>query len=56
MTITILGSGAFGTALAITLATNDDIILVARDAKTAAQIDADRETNVGYLATSCRPM
>ncbi|MGB1266328.1 MAG: NAD(P)H-dependent glycerol-3-phosphate dehydrogenase [Nereida ignava] len=43
MTITILGSGAFGTALAITLATNDDIILVARDAKTAAQIDADRE-------------
>lgn len=43
MTITILGSGAFGTALAIALATNDDIVLVARDAKTAAQIDADRE-------------
>ena len=43
MTITILGSGAFGTALAITLATNDDIILVARDAKTAVQINADRE-------------
>jgi glycerol-3-phosphate dehydrogenase (NAD(P)+) len=43
MTITVLGSGAFGTALAIALATNDNIVLVARNAAAAAQIDADRE-------------
>ncbi len=47
--IAIAGAGAFGTALAITLARqNDDVILWARDAKKATQLQTER-ANTRYL-------
>lgn len=49
MTVTILGSGSWGTALALILARNGhDTILVGRDQELADQINAARE-NMKYL-------
>lgn len=43
MTVAVLGAGAFGTALAITLAANGPVRLWARDAEAAAGMQASRE-------------
>ncbi|HEY0276183.1 MAG TPA: NAD(P)H-dependent glycerol-3-phosphate dehydrogenase [Paenirhodobacter sp.] len=45
MTITILGAGAFGTALAITLAQNGPVTLWARDAEQAAEMARTRRND-----------
>ncbi|MFW8593785.1 NAD(P)H-dependent glycerol-3-phosphate dehydrogenase [Cribrihabitans neustonicus] len=42
MSVAVLGSGAFGTALAISLAGNGPVTLWARDARQAAEIQASR--------------
>ena len=41
--IAVAGSGAFGTALAISLAQNTDVLLWARNPETAAQMQESRE-------------
>ena len=41
--ITICGAGAFGTALAVSLAKNGPVILWARDADHAAEMRATRQ-------------
>lgn len=43
MSIAVLGAGAFGTALAISLAGRGPVALVARDTETALQMQAHRE-------------
>ncbi len=43
MSVTVLGSGAFGTALAISLAGNGPVTLWSRDAEQAAQMQHGRE-------------
>lgn len=43
MNIAVLGAGAFGTALAISLAGRGPVTLVARDTETALQMQAQRE-------------
>ncbi|MBT3142278.1 glycerol-3-phosphate dehydrogenase [Phaeobacter gallaeciensis] len=43
MTVAVLGSGAFGTALAISLAGNGPVTLWARSAEQAARMETDRE-------------
>ena len=48
MNVTILGAGAWGTALAIAAAARHDVRLWARDAAQARAIDAARE-NTRYL-------
>ena len=48
MNITVLGAGAWGTALAIAFAPNHRVTLLARDAKQAAAMDGARE-NTRYL-------
>jgi glycerol-3-phosphate dehydrogenase (NAD(P)+) len=46
--ITVLGAGAWGTAVAIALAARHDVLLWGRNALAMQQIEADRE-NRGYL-------
>lgn len=43
MSIAILGAGAFGTALAISLASRGPVSLIARDADTAVKMQTERE-------------
>jgi glycerol-3-phosphate dehydrogenase (NAD(P)+) len=52
MTISILGSGAFGTSLAITLAQNSSVVLWARNPEHAAEMAADRENRRRLPGTS----
>ncbi|MCF6444651.1 NAD(P)H-dependent glycerol-3-phosphate dehydrogenase [Nereida sp. MMG025] len=46
MTINILGAGAFGTALAISYAQHEDVVLWARSQEAADQINLDRENKL----------
>lgn len=48
MSVSVLGSGAFGTALAVSLAGNGQVTLWARNAQHAAKMQADR-TNAARL-------
>jgi len=54
MNISILGAGAWGTALAITLAQRHDVLLWGRNADTMAEIARARE-NVAYLPGHALP-
>lgn len=54
MTVTVLGAGAFGTALAISLAANGPVTLWARDAEAAAGMQASR-TNTRRLPGALLP-
>lgn len=54
MSIAILGAGAFGTALAISLASRGPVSLIARDADTAVKMQAARE-NVRRLPGAAFP-
>ena len=44
MTIAILGAGAFGTALAVSLSQNENVILWGRDASAIESLKQRRET------------
>ena len=48
MKITVLGAGAWGTALAITLAARHDVLLWGRNAAAMARMASERE-NAEYL-------
>ena len=48
MKITVLGAGAWGTALALALAARHDVLLWGRDAESMRRMDAQRE-NAAYL-------
>ena len=54
MNITILGAGAWGTALAISLASKNDVVLWGRNHLMMAQLQADR-VNQEYLANFSFP-
>ncbi|WP_170786235.1 NAD(P)H-dependent glycerol-3-phosphate dehydrogenase [Ruegeria lacuscaerulensis] len=55
MSVSVLGSGAFGTALAISLAGNGPVTLWARDAKQAREMQSTRE-NVARLPRVALPV
>ena len=63
MSISVVGAGAFGTALAVALAQKQEVTLWARDAEHAAQMqrarqNARRLSGVAFprnLSVSCRP-
>ncbi|HEX3140660.1 MAG TPA: NAD(P)H-dependent glycerol-3-phosphate dehydrogenase [Rhizobacter sp.] len=54
MNLTLLGAGAWGTALAVSTATRHPTLLWARDAQQAAQMQATRE-NARYLPGAALP-
>lgn len=54
MKITLLGAGAWGTALSIAFAGKHELTLWSREDDVAADLEATRENHRFFRATSCR--